>query len=488
MRLALLLLAVVATGTIAPAMEPQAPPPTPTAAPTQPAIAASHAPNADLLPLPAFTACTSKDHPRLPAKWEAVALMQDFFEDSFTVGKFVFDESARAFRFSLVDPYGVDEDRLVTSDGKLYSLTGGDAPTSCTLLTETSPYTVPDRDWLDDGAVCVGQAPILQRNQQWWKSPSGPGANWYWYNASNRLPFRSMYYADAQPTTPVPVYEHFTFNYFPTFRSVRSTNLAALVSMCQKSSSVPTATAEYSQPTVAPLMKKSTYPVQKPDGFQKITKWIPGVSACSSKDSLPPPWPQQVQGTVFMTAVSFAPNPFPTRVFYDWTKRSQNTTLNYYPQTAANGSQTALLLGDTGYIAIKGQNGSVSMCAQALPGPQVPDWKNVDGCECRAQIAPRTVLNPSDVPTKILWCPTDLSANQVFWTWYSDKGAPVVFMQSNSSPTDGTGLNLADYYHWKPGSVAPPGTFDLPAACQGQKIQPLPQACHNCHLPVNKKP
>jgi len=38
--------------------------------------------------------------------------------------------------------------------------------------------------------------------------------------------------------------------------------------------------------------------------------------------------------------------------------------------------------------------------------------------ERRAQIAPHTVLNPSDVPTKILWCPTDLALRQVFWTWY----------------------------------------------------------------------
>jgi hypothetical protein len=491
MRLVLLVLAVLATGTTAAANEPQATTSRPKAAPAppakRPANASSHAPNPELLPLPTFAPCASKDHPLLPAKWEAVALMQDFFQQSFTVGRFAYDESAKAFRFSLVDPFGVDEDRLVTSDGKLYGLDGGDTPTSCTLLTASSPYTVPTRDWLDQRAVCVGQAPILQRGQEWWKSPSGAGANWYWYNAANRLPFRSMYYADAKPTTPVPVYEHFTFNYFPTFKRVASTNLAQIVSMCQKGSSTPTATAEYSRPTIAPLLKKSTYPVQKADGFPKIAQWIPGVSACSSKASLPPPWPDRVQGTVFMTAVSFPPNPFPTRVFYDWTQRSQNTTLNNYPQTAENGAQTALLLGNTGYIALKRLDGSISKCEQVLPGPQVANWKEVDGCECRAQIAPHTVLNPSDVPTKILWCPTDLSAKQVFWTWYSDKGTPVVFMQSNSSPTDGTGLNLADYYHWKPGSVAPAGTFDLSPACQGQPVIQVPKACHNCHLPLNPK-
>jgi len=115
----------------------------------------------------------------------------------------------------------------------------------------------------------------------------------------------------------------------------------------------------------------------------------------------------------------------------------------------------------------------------------VPNWNQVDGCECRAQIAPHSVPNPTDVPIKILWCPTDLSAQQVFWTCYSDTGTPVVFMQSNSSPTDGTGLNLADYYGWLPGSMAPPGTFDIPASCIGKPKHDVPQACHNCHLPNN---
>ncbi|MGH8566590.1 MAG: hypothetical protein ACREXU_00890, partial [Gammaproteobacteria bacterium] len=163
--------------------------------------------------------------------------------------------------------------------------------------------------------------------------------------------------------------------------------------------------------------------------------------------------------------------------------------LYYFPPTQKDYAQTALLLRDTGYIAFVEKGGSVSSCQQALPGPQVPNWKAVDGCECRAQIAPHTVLNPSDVPTKVLWCKTDLALKQVFWTWYSDTGTPVVFMQSNSSPTAGTGLNLADYHEWGPGSAAPAGTFDLPQACQGQPKVPnaFPKACNDCHLPLNSK-
>jgi hypothetical protein len=452
-----------------------------------PALAAAHTEGAGPLPLPSFTPCASTTHPLLPAKWEAVALMQSFFENTFWVGKFVYDESAKAFRSSLVDQYGIEADLLVTTDRKLYLLAGGEQPTSCTLLTASSPYTVPARDWLDAGAVCVGQAPILGRQQNWWKSPSGVGANWYWYDSGNRLPFRSMYYADAKPTTPVPIYEYFTFNYFPTFKQVPATNLAKILAMCQKGKAVPVAAAEYSRLSIEPLKKKSTYPKQNAEKIAQITKWIPGLTSCSSTGSLPPEWPDRVQATAFMTAVSFPPNPFPTRIYYDWPKKAQNSTLNYYPQTVENGAQTALLLGNTGYIAMVRKNGSISSCQQALPGPQIRNWKKVDGCECRAQIAPHTVLNPSPVPTKILWCPTDLAAKQVFWTWYSDKGTPVVFMQSNSSPTAGTGLNLADYYHWEPGSVAPPGTFDLPQACKGQPVIEVPKACHNCHLPLNTK-
>jgi len=237
------------------------------------------------------------------------------------------------------------------------------------------------------------------------------------------------------------------------------------------------------------LINAGTYPqATEGDVFAKAQEWIPGVEECESENDLPPPWPEKVQGSVFMTAVSFPPNPFPTRIFYDWSQKAQNTSLYYYPPPSSaegNNVQVALLTGDTGYIRIEDKAGTVNMCEQALPGPQVPNWKSVDNCKCLAQLAPNTVLNPSNVSTKVLNCPTDAEAQQYFWTWYSDVGTPVVFMQTNSSPTAGTGLNLADYYHWLPGSVAPAGTFDLPTACDHKPKIDVPQACHNCHLPLN---
>lgn len=442
-----------------------------------------------LLPLPEFTDCASTEHPELPPKWRANALLQDFVQPLLTFGQFVYDESVGAFRFQLATQYGASVDLLVTTDRTLYRLYGGETPTSCSLVTNDSPLTVPPRDWLDSQAVCVGEAPILERDQAWWKTPSGEGANWVWYGTDSGLPFRTMYYEDVEITDPVPVYEHFTFNYFPVFEPVESTNLGQLLEMCAQAGDTATALEGFdihkpdsiaAAPAGAPLTSDS-------DHVELVQSWIPGLSECNPEIPLPPPWPDQVQGTVFMTAVSFPPNPFPTRVFYDWTRKAQNTSLYYYePENPEDYVQVALLTGDTGNIRIENEQGRISMCQQALPGPQVPNWKNVDGCACRATLAPGSVLNPSGEETQILWCPTDLSASQVFWTWYSNSGTPVVFMQTNSSPTAGTGLNLADYYHWEPGSEAPAGTFDLPAACEGEPKEPVPAACHNCHLPFNE--
>ena len=205
---------------------------------------------------------------------------------------------------------------------------------------------------------------------------------------------------------------------------------------------------------------------------------------CTSVDSLPPSWPNRLQATGLMTAVRFDEDPFPTRIFYDWSSRLLNTTLYPSPLSDQKYALVARLLGDTGYFRHQYPNGDVAMCAQSLPGPPVRDWKRVDGCECRAEIAPESTLNPSAVTTKILWCPTDLAKYQVFWTWYQETGKPVTFMQTRSSPTDGTGLNLADYSGWLPGSEIPASAFNLPSECEGLPKIPVPDACHNCHLPL----
>lgn len=452
------------------------------------------------LPLPKFEPCPSNDHPVLPAKWQAVALMQKFVEDSIIFGNFVFDESVGAFRSTLANRYGFDLDLLVTDDRRIFLLLGGETPSGCFLVSNESPFTVPPRDWLTSGASCVGQAPILERDQEWWKAPTGEvGANWYWYNSADRLPFRTMFYERDPLSDPAPIYEQFTFNYFPTFEEVPATDLGEILELCEGSAES-LAGAEATQTLdVFAQVRAAGITTPDADSIARIQSWIPGLGECSSPGSLPPPWPEQTQASVMMTAVSAAPNPFPTRVYYDWARdpHAQNSSLyNLYSEGVDPSLdyyvEEALLTGVAGYDIYRDKDGTLIKCEQSLPGPQVPDWFEVDGCECRAEIAPGTVLNPSAEPTKILWCPTDLSADQVFWTWYSDTGTPVVFMQTNSSPTAGTGLNLADYYGWSPGSIAPEGSFDIPEECPQPDPQPglcagvVPLACCNCHMPVNE--
>jgi hypothetical protein len=442
------------------------------AAPTAPT-----APTDGPLPLPELAECSSTTHPILPSKWQATALMQGFVSDSLVLGRLVHDEDANAFRFTLADQEGLGLDLMATRRGELFLLSGGDAlPTRCELVSSSTIFTVPDRDWLDN-SQCVGTAPVLSRTQEWWKTSDELGADWIWFDAASRLPFRTMYYAD--PEQPAPIYEHFTFSYFPEFQNLDSTNLEELVELCRGSDPIPGAPS-IDVSTLESMLRART-PVAIDAGWHAGSQgWIPGLGACEADDSLPPPWPEQVEAVTLMTAVADDVDPLPTRVYYDWTQSAQSTSL-YSLASSDDPTRVALLTGNTGYSYEQHADGTTTTCDQSLPGPQVPNWKTVDGCECRAQIAPHTTLNPTDVPTKVLWCPTDLSAGQVFWTWYSDSGAPIVFMQSNSSPTDGAGLNLADYYGWSPGSTAPEGTFDVPAACEGTPKIDVPMACRNCH-------
>lgn len=189
-----------------------------------------------------------------------------------------------------------------------------------------------------------------------------------------------------------------------------STNLPEIVAMCARAGETPQPRA-VDVTDIDALVGSHAYPTPDAEKIALVQEWLPELSECAATSDLPPPWPDQTQASVFMTAVNFEYDPFPTRVYYDWGQQAQNTSLYYYdppPGQEDNYVQVALLTGDTGYIRIEDKQGAITMCEQSLPGPQVPDWNEVDGCECRAQIAPGTVLNPSSEPTKILWCPTDL--------------------------------------------------------------------------------
>lgn len=449
------------------------------------------------LPLPNLAQCVNTEPPMLPAKWEATALLQDFVQPILTEGKFTFDESADAFRFQLKSGSIQHADYLATKEGKLYQLNLDGPVQSCLLASHDSPFTVPDRSILPtSNSECAGNSPILGKELDWWKTKSGSvGANWFWTDPVDSSLFRSMYY--TKPTQDSPIYEYFSFNYFPEFESVSDTDLPGIVKFCEANATDVDQSAAINLRDLDDMLETSSYQGLQIEAAASIQtdSWIDGLTACDSPSQLPPSWPDKVQASVVMTAVSYNNNPFPSRVYYDWTKQAQLSTLYVQHPTDSLHAKVALLTNDpnpllqkkpgVGYGYNLDGNGSPYQCGiGVLPGPQRPDWKTNAGCKCMARLAPGSALNNSDVPVSILWCPTDLAQNQVFWTWYDDHGKPNVFMQTNSSPTAGTGLNLADYYQWVPGSEAPADAFTPPPSCI-KHTGSMTKGCYNCHMPVN---
>lgn len=478
------------------------------------------------LTLPKFSSCSSSQKPVLPAKWESGALLQHFSDPELVAANLVYDESAAAMRFTLAGMTGGSGDFLLTDNGHLYGLSGGyPSPTQCRFIGR-SDLKVPTRQWLKDDSLCAGEAKVTGKDLVWWKykvapvteavgrstfshsaprisrkkadsyasSPQPAGADWIWYHKNNQQPYRTMF---SVANNDYGILGRFTFNYLPTFRLVKNTNLQALKDLCglQTKAENP----DFNVDDVASLLAENSLSEE-----QKTTlpgQWVPGLQPTSH--ALPPSWPSTAGITTFFTSVNYCYAPFPSRVYYDWKAQSQLTSM-YWNKDGAVPTKTcatkpefvvqdALLRGragsslnHTGFIFNRDSSGKPSQCAQVLPGIQVPNWKDVDNCVAKAQLAPQSILNPGNEIVKILRCPiTEDPVPQVFWTWYSVTGTPMVFMQSNAN-TDGTGLNLADYHDWEPGRSAPEGSFDLPEICEDTQNRPVPDACHSCHLPLKK--
>lgn len=452
----------------------------------------------DVLPVPAMASCTNKDRPLLPKAWQTGAVLQHFSDGELVIGNLVYDVTAPALRFSVIGMSGGSADYLLTDKGNLFSLSGGyPEPTQCELIARTD-LVVPTRSWNSAESICVGEAPVADVNLVWWKhkvgeAPGQPaGANWFWYHANqpSKL-FRTMF---QKPSNDFGIVGQFALSYFPEFREVEATNISSLVNLCKRATTP--VNPGFRPGSVASLLAPNSIPKNQQQGL--IGAWVPGLQRTDT--STPPPWPDQVAATAFMVSVNYCYAPFPTRVYYDWTRASQNTTM-FWNQTAATPpecrqneffSTKALLYGmtanpsDTGYVIPESAASAPLSCAQALPGLPRPNWMKYGGCEAKAQIAPHTTLNPRNEPLKIVNCPITpptVVPAMAFWAWYSESGMPLAFMQTNAT-TGGTGLNLADYYQWKPGTVAPPSTYTLPALCGDRPKVPDETGCHKCHMPT----
>ena len=480
-------------------------PTTPTVLPAAvaPATLTTTAPDpADALPVPVMAACTSKTPPVLPASWQTGAVLQHFSDGELVVGNLVYDAAAAALRFSLIGLTGGSADYLLTSGGNLFSLSGGyPAPTKCELVAKTA-LSVPPRSWNNADSTCVGEAPVDDTAMVWWKhkvpeiSPQPSGANWFFYHADQPSNlFRSMF---QKPSTDFGIVGEFALSYFPGFHEVTATGVGSLVNLCKRATKP--SNPHFDPGSVAALLKPDSIPAEQQPGL--LGAWVPGLQ--KTDPATPPPWPDQVAATALMVSVNYCYAPFPTRVYYDWTHASQNTTM-FWNQGAAVPPECAgdeffatkaLLYGtkpqapsETGYAIPENVGVGPITCVQALPGMPRPDWMKFGGCTAKAALAPNTSLNHRNEPLKIVHCPItppNVVPAMAFWAWYFQSGTPLAFMQTNAT-TGGTGLNLADYFQWKPGAVARAGTYDLPALCDNRKKKKDEPGCHKCHMPTDQE-
>ena len=444
--------------------------------------------------LPQLQACQNLTPPTLPEKWTASALMQTFGEYDVVVGKFTYDESEQAYRFSLSFAGSSEfSDYLLTADNRLYALQGSyEQPSSCrySLMLQMD---LPSSNIMTPAAQCVGEGPVNGVNRQWWKDTAnvGKGANWYWFTADNdRELFRMMPYKGVDNLGWAGKY---AFTYFSEFSAQVETNIGALKQLCGVSEFADIM-AEDEVLDMATALQQLLPPLDPIPTETEVSSFMPEVQQCTSSTQRPPQWPASLQATTLLTAVNIDYSPFPSLVRYNSSVPGLRTDMyNPWPPTDETWDlYSARLLQNTGYSAYF-KDDVYQSCKQNLPGPPLANWMTIDGCECKASLPPGSSLNPTDENLLVMMCPlTPSSANpenpQVFWTWYGEQsGAPQVFMQSDSSAGQGTGLNLADYYSWEPNALIDPQIFTPPTACLDKIKDKVPPQCHNCHLPINSE-
>jgi len=462
--------------------------------------------------LPQMEPCARRTPVPLPEKWAAITLMSPYLYDGIfpqgaelRVGRFSYDASVGAMRAAV---YRVGTrnvvDLLITHD-KTWVLGGSWDHPSC-LADWGTNLPVPGRIWQDNMAVCVGNhrtAPTIHTGPKadWWKQPSpiqergaeGQAGDWFWFD-HNGYPTRTFFWG-RHPGLPA-VLADYAFSNFYEFEPVDSTNLAALVAMCSAAEGLPTFEED----------RRIAYRQGEQDAREghpeSVGDLIPGLSyeACAGPEIKPPSWPHELYITSFSTAAKFAtPRPISTSVYYNPAGPNLRTRLHKLDADTPPTQEfsDALLLDQSSYGVDFLANPPFTQldCGAgphtSLPGAPHPDWGARGHCRCMAVIEDNAVLSP-DRTTQVISCPlADYSGDTLFWMWYTvdDPAEPIVFLQTRADITIGTGLCLADYFHWTEPSPSPipSGIYTVLAhgTCQfpPSSAPTPPQACLYCHNP-----
>jgi len=469
--------------------------------------------------LPEMEPCVNKKPVPLPEKWEAVTLMSPYlyhgnFPDgaNLRVGRFVYDDSVGAMRAQLnqVGPAPHTSGVLITR-GATWVLSGDWENPTC-VGRFRSYYTLPGRVWQSSDAVCAGNhrtAPTIHTGPKvdWWKQPSpikergaeGQAGDWFWFDERG-YPTRTFFWG-LHAGLPA-VISDYAFTNFYSFEPVRSTNLQALVDMCERAGDLPVLDEDW-------RIDFERTEQDHPEGSSaSISDLIPGLSyeACSGGDIQPPHWPEDIYMTSFSTAAKFkTPRPISTSVYYDPAGPNLRTRLHKIAvddnkRPFREFSDAVLLdtnsygvnfLARPPYSQLGNPPYSNLGCAQgphtSIPGAPHPDWGKRGRCTCMGVLENNPVLSPNR-RTQIIACPlADYSGDTLFWMWYTieEPPEPIVFLQTRADITIGTGLCLADYYRWSVLHQIPNEIFTAPQGCAfpPASAPTPPRACLYCHNP-----
>jgi hypothetical protein len=430
--------------------------------------------------LPALTQCVGQTHPLLPEKWQGTYLMAPFTKQQLVLGDFVTDSTIPATRIWL---YGLKHGALdlLIKGQRTYLLSQDEDPSSgCQDLGDTGWRPLP-RDWLGARAQCEGNAPVAGLGLEWWKTPSSGthSADWIWYKAEGRSPFRLMM---TQPADRLAGLSAYALSYQLRFEALQDTDLAGAANKCEGKIQHASGSGKAALRKLLEAMEHSQF--RAPDDIAHLAPGLSGECPAASLNG----WPEHAAMSMVMTPPGFGDSPMPTEVLYDGNARMMRTR-NFWPARSELAADDALLLDGFGYSVAHTRAGRL-ICHAALPGALRPDWPVTGGCSCEASIKGGTALTPFGA-ARILVCP--MTAPRVVWSWFALDGRPMIFMETSAPGDDPAGkLTLVDYHAWRPGHVPASAAFQTPLQCPApapqtgspglvHAKQPAPRRCGACH-------
>jgi hypothetical protein len=439
--------------------------------------------------------CTSSAPPELPGGWYAVALLTPFTSAYPAVAEVTYSASLRAMVIGCYDLGGGGTGVLVLGDGTYFVYPNWPDTGPAYGPFSNSRWQVPAPDWLADKQLqCMGTGAVLGVDCEWWGGltpcTNGGGTNqvgaWIWADTAQRLPFRIMFIDQSNPYR-LPVLGDAAMVHLPTFENHDGAGLEALVAETRRARQAPRRFGARSRPaaharrggawsssraagiagpvTIWSLLearRPQISPERRAANLARVGELIPGLRPLSggcTPYSLPT-WP----GRLAMTALTIPTGQvavYPTEVFYDWSLKRQASRF-YEPDGSR--MDTILEAGIT-YDVTYHADGSHSCDGTDPVGLPRPNWPAADNCQCRAAIVDHPRLSPGRT-TVIFTCPSD--PPRVFWIWYTDDGAPVMF--SEVPQHCGVTFTLIDYASFDPNpGPFPAGVFDVPADCLQKK-------------------